>query len=81
MKSETYARVKAGRLKPPTLIIWGFNDPGAAYTIGIEIFNIISAVVDRTELHLFNQSMHYVFQEYPREVADLMVDFIRNSKD
>ncbi len=81
MKRETYARVKAGSLKPPTLIIWGFNDPGASYTIGIEIFNIISAVVDRTELHLFNQSMHYVFQEYPREVADLMVDFIRNSKD
>ncbi len=81
MKRETYSRVKAGRLKAPTLIIWGFNDPGASYTIGIEIFNIISAVVDRTELHLFNQSMHYVFQEYPQEISDLMVSFIGNSKD
>ena len=80
MKLETFARINAGQLKPPTLIIWGFNDPSADYTLGIDIYNIVSAVVDRTELHLFNQCGHYGFQEYPREIADLMVGFIRNSK-
>ena len=42
---------------------------------------IVRAVVDRTELHLFNQCMHYGFLEYPREVSDVMVSFIRNAKE
>jgi CRISPR/Cas system-associated endonuclease Cas1 len=36
-------------------------------------------VLDRAELHFFNQSGHYVFQEYPRETADLIVSFIKNA--
>ena len=27
LKRDTYARIEAGGLKSPTLIIWGFNDP------------------------------------------------------
>ncbi len=81
MKRETFVRINAGRLKSPTLIIWGFNDPGASYTLGITLYEIFSAVVDRSELHFFNQSGHNVFQEYPRETADLMVSFIRSGKD
>ena len=81
MKRETYVRINAGRFKNPTLIIWGYNDPGASYQLGINLYNTISAVVDRAELHLFNQCMHYGFLEYPREVSDVMVSFIRNAKE
>ena len=81
MKRETFVRINAGRFKNPTLIIWGFNDPGASYRLGITLYEIFSAVVDRTELHLFNQCMHYGFLEYPREVSDVMVSFIRNAKE
>ena len=79
MKRETFVSLKAGRFTKPTLIIWGFNDPGASYTLGITLYEIFSAVVDRTELHFFNQCMHYGFLEYPREVSDVMVTFIRNA--
>ncbi len=41
----------------------------------------MTSVLDRSELHFFNQSGHYVFQEYPREITRLMVDFIRSSQD
>ncbi|MCH7803578.1 MAG: alpha/beta hydrolase [Acidobacteria bacterium] len=81
MKRETYVRINAGRFKNPTLIIWGYNDPGASYQLGINLYKIISAVIDRTELHLFNQCMHYGFLEYPREVSDVMISFIRNAKE
>jgi 2-hydroxy-6-oxo-6-(2'-carboxyphenyl)-hexa-2,4-dienoate hydrolase len=81
MKRETFARLNAGRFKNPTLIIWGFNDPGASYTLGITLYEIFSAVVDRTDLHLFNQCMHYGFLEYPREISDVMISFIRNAGD
>ena len=55
--------------------------PGASYTLGITLYEIFSAGVDRVELHLFNQCMHYGFLEYPREVSDVMVSFIRNAKE
>jgi 2-hydroxy-6-oxo-6-(2'-carboxyphenyl)-hexa-2,4-dienoate hydrolase len=81
MKLETFAHLKAGHFNKPTLIIWGFNDPGASYTLGITLYEIFSAVVDRTELHFFNQCMHYGFLEYPREFSDVMIGFIRSASD
>jgi 2-hydroxy-6-oxo-6-(2'-carboxyphenyl)-hexa-2,4-dienoate hydrolase len=81
LKRETFELIQAGSLKSPTLIIWGFNDSSAPPILGINLYNKITSVLDRAELHFFNQSGHYVFQEYPRETADLIVSFIRNAKD
>ncbi len=81
LKRETYERIQAGRLTSPTLIIWGFNDPSAPANLGINLYNKIASVLGRAELHFFNQSGHYVFQEHPRKTADLMVSFIRSAKD
>ena len=81
LKRETFERIQAGRLKSPTLIIWGFNDSSAPAILGITLYDKIARVLGRTELHFFNQSGHYVFQEYPRETADLIVSFIKNAKD
>ena len=81
MKRETFERIQAGRLKSPTLIIWGFNDPSAPANLGINLYNKIASVLGRAELHFFNESGHSVFQEYPRETADLIVSFIKNAKD
>ena len=80
-KTQTFDRIQAGWLEPPTLIIWGFNDPSGRPALGINLYNIIASASSRAELHFFNQSGHYVFQEYPREITRLMVDFIRSSRD
>ncbi len=80
LKRETFERIQAGRLKSPTLIIWGFNDSSAPAILGITLYNKIASVLSRSELHFFNESGHYVFQEYPRETADLIVSFIKNAK-
>jgi pimeloyl-ACP methyl ester carboxylesterase len=81
MKAETFRRINAGRLKSPTLIIWGFNDPSASYTLGVTLYEIFSKVVAQTQMHFLNKSGHYVFQEYPEEVTDLMVGFIESVKE
>ncbi|MEE8348181.1 MAG: alpha/beta hydrolase [Acidobacteriota bacterium] len=81
MKAETFRRINSGRLKSPTLIIWGYNDPSASYTLGVTLYEIFSKVVDQTRMHFFNQAGHYVFQDYPEEVADLMVGFIESVKE
>ena len=80
MKAETFDLINAGHLKSPTLIIWGFNDPSASYTLGVTLYEIFSKVVDQTQLHFFNQSGHYVFQEYPEGVTDVMLGFIESVK-
>jgi len=81
MKAETFERINAGHLKSPTLIIWGFNDPSASYTLGITLYEIFSKVVDQTQMHFLNKSGHYVFQEYPEQVTDLMVGFIEGVRE
>ena len=56
MKSETFERIQAARLKSPTLIIWGFNDSSAPTILGINLYNKVASVLARAELHFFNQS-------------------------
>ena len=80
MKTKTFDLINAGRLKSPTLIIWGFNDPSASYTLGVTLYEIFSKVVPQTRMHFLNKSGHYVFQEYPEEVTDLMVGFVESVK-
>jgi len=78
VKDKTLDMIRAGRLQTPTLIIWGFNDPSATYEMAVDLFQLISKSVDQAQLHFFNQSRHYPFHEYPREVVDLMVNFIES---
>lgn len=75
LKEETLGLIGQGRLKTPTLIIWGFNDPSAPYKLGVDLLETLSPHVKRAELHVFNQSGHSVYAEYPAEVAKLLVDF------
>ena len=80
LKIETFDRINAGWLEAPTLMIWGFNDSSARPALGMSLYRIIALASGRVEFHFLNQSGHYVFQEYPREVTQLMVDFVSNSK-
>src|SRR5262245_1952776 len=76
MKDETLDRINAGMLKAPTIIIWGYNDPTAPYTLGVDLMKTVSKVVDRTELHIVNQSGHFVAAEHPERVAQLIRGFV-----
>lgn len=80
-KDETLALIKAGRLKKPTLIIWGFNDPSAPPNLGLDLFELIRKSVGRAHLHYLNECGHAPHEEYPLEVTDLMVNFIKFSKN
>lgn len=78
VKDETLELIKAGHLKTPTLIIWGFNDVTAPYTLGISLMELISKFVGRTQLHIFNHCGHSPYAEYPKEVTRVTVNFIKN---
>ncbi len=76
VKDETLEMLRAGGLKRPTLIIWGYNDPSATYDMGVDLFKLISSSVDQAQLHFFNKCGHAPFRVYPQAVTELMVSFV-----
>jgi len=76
VKDETLEMLRAGGLKRPTLIIWGYNDPSATYDMGVNLFRLISSSVDQAQLHFFNQCGHAPYKEYPQPATELMVSFV-----
>lgn len=80
-KYETLDMIRDGRLKAPTLIFWGLNDPSALIVLGYEMFQHISQAVSRTQFHVFNHAGHYVFREHAREMDRMIVNFVQSSSD
>ncbi|MBI4446059.1 MAG: alpha/beta hydrolase [Acidobacteria bacterium] len=80
-KYETLDWIKQGKLKSPTLIIWGFNDPGAPFKLGVNLFELICSAVPRAQFHVFNKTGHSPYGEHPDEVIDLLLSFIRSSTE
>lgn len=84
VKDQTLADLKAGRLKTPTAIIWGFNDPTGTsrpHGLGLELFELVSKSVDRAQLHFINLAGHAPYRLYPREVTHLIVGFTGSVTD
>ena len=75
LKHETLDMIRDGRLRAPTLVLWGLNDPSAPVAIGYQLFQHISSAVAKARLHVFNHAGHYVFREHYRELDRVIVDF------
>ena len=75
-REETLAMVSQGRLKAPTLIVWGFNDPSAPVKLGMDLLHIVAPVVERVRFHVFNRAGHYAFREHAAEVNRLITSFV-----
>jgi 2-hydroxy-6-oxo-6-(2'-carboxyphenyl)-hexa-2,4-dienoate hydrolase len=75
-QADVMAKINAGALKMPMVIIWGFNDPFATYPLGVDLMKTVSQFSDRTELHIINHSGHFVAAEHPKEVSRLVNGFI-----
>lgn len=76
-KYETLDMIRDGRLKAPTLVIWGLNDPSAPIILGYELFQHVARAVPKAHLHVFNCAGHYVFREHALEVNQVITDFVR----
>jgi 2-hydroxy-6-oxonona-2,4-dienedioate hydrolase len=76
-KNATLELMRAGRLRAPTVMIWGWNDTFAPYTLALDTMNILGKVLDRVELHMLNKASHFVFAEYPIEATRLINNFMQ----
>jgi len=77
---ETHDWVKAGGLKAPVLLIWGFNDPSAPLDpVGLNAMRLILPATPRSQMHVLNQAGHLCFVEQPEDFVGVITGFIRSS--
>lgn len=70
-----------GGLTMPTLLMWGFNDPSATIDrCGKPAIDQFFPVVEKCEMHIFNQAGHYCFREQPEAFAETLLNFIDRSR-
>lgn len=67
-----YARGGKTRISTPTLLIWGVQD----IALGIELTNGLEQWVDNIKIERIPDSGHWVQQEQPEKVNQLMLDFL-----
>ncbi len=63
------------RVHAPTLIIWGEQD----IALGLELLNGLEQWVDNIQIQRIPDSGHWVQQEQPDKVNQLMLDFLQTA--
>ncbi len=64
-KEETLNWIMRGKLKSPTLVVWGYNDPTAALKRGQLLFELIAESNPDSEMHVLNRAGHFCYREQP----------------
>jgi len=64
-KEETLNWIMQSRLKTPTLLIWGYNDPTAALKRGQLLFELIAESNPDSAMHVLNRAGHFCYREQP----------------
>jgi len=78
-KAETVGWLREGRLRVPTLVVWGLNDPSAPLDSGLDLFRLISEHSSRAEMHILNQAGHHSFRERPEDFNQVITNFIKRA--
>ena len=76
-KEETLRWLQEGRLKIPTLLLWGYNDPTAPLSKGHALFELVAHSAPRSQMHIFNQAGHFSYREHPKEFNEVVRGFIQ----
>jgi pimeloyl-ACP methyl ester carboxylesterase len=74
-KYETLDFVRAGRLRAPTLVLWGLNDPTVSARVGFDLYQRLALYVPKTEFHIVNGVGHYPHLEDPDSVHRVILSF------
>ena len=75
-KDECLQWMMEGRLKTPTLVVWGYNDPTAHYRRGLSLFDFIAGSTENAQLHVINKAGHFCYREQPGQFNQAVKGFI-----
>ncbi len=77
-QQEAHEMIREGRLKCPTLLVWGYNDPAAKLDpVGMEALQLIMPNVPRSQMVILNQAGHFCFREQPAAFNAAVTRFVR----
>ena len=77
-QKETHEWIRAGRIKAPTLIVWGFNDPSAKFDpIGLDTIRLILPSTTNSQVHILNEAGHPCYREQPKAFVAAVTSFIK----
>jgi 2-hydroxy-6-oxo-6-(2'-carboxyphenyl)-hexa-2,4-dienoate hydrolase len=66
LQNTALEEIKEGKLKVPTLLIWGYRDSMMHHEVGLELFKCITnSDVPGSRLVIFDNCDHFPFIEYP----------------
>ena len=71
--SGAIAALEAGRITPPTLIIWGAQETFAERALA----ETSAALCDNARLVFVEEATHWVHHEEPETVSRLLLEFLR----
>jgi len=75
-KEETLNWILQGRLKTPTLVVWGYNDPTASLRRGQALFELIADSAPIAEMHVINKAGHFCYREQPETFNQVIRGFV-----
>jgi len=76
-RGETHRWLIETGMPCPTLVVWGYNDPGADLKNGLQLIELFMMRQRRTEVRLFNRSGHFVYREHPAAFNRMLDGFVR----
>jgi pimeloyl-ACP methyl ester carboxylesterase len=75
-KRETHRWLLETGMPCPTLVCWGYHDPGAIFENGRQMIEMYMKKQPRTEVCLFNRAGHFVYREYPAQFNRAVHGFV-----
>jgi pimeloyl-ACP methyl ester carboxylesterase len=75
-RAETHKWLLDLGLHCPTLVVWGYRDPGAIFELGKQLIEMYMKNQRKTEVVVFNRSGHYVFREYAAQFNRALHGFV-----
>lgn len=77
-KEECLQWMMEGRLKTPTLVVWGYNDPTAQYKRGLSLFEFVANSTENAQMHVINKAGHFCYREHPEQFNRAVRGFIES---
>lgn len=75
-KEESLNWIMQGRLRTPTLVVWGYNDPTASLRRGQTLFDMIAENTPVAEMHILNHAGHFCYREQPEAFNQAVRGFV-----
>jgi 2-hydroxy-6-oxonona-2,4-dienedioate hydrolase len=74
------AAIDAQGIRPPTLVMWGYEDRSAPRHQGIRLFERIAATTPGAEFSLLTGAGHYVFRDRPDAFVRIVAGFCQGDR-